>query len=84
MLVENVCLEAFPKNARIEIESRNSQIYFVLCQVLDIGCGTGGSAFYMARNYGVDVYGFDLSTNMIGIAQDYRSDKKTGVIILLV
>ena len=42
-------------------------------QVLDIGCGTGGSAFYMARNYGVDVYGFDLSTNMIGIAQDYRS-----------
>ena len=41
-------------------------------QVLDIGCGTGGSAFYMARNYGVDVYGFDLSTNMIGIAQDYR------------
>merc|ERR1712079_655826 len=43
-------------------------------KVLDIGCGTGGSAFYMARNYGVDVYGFDLSTNMIGIAQDYRME----------
>merc|ERR1711982_214937 len=26
-------------------------------KVLDIGCGTGGSAFYMARNYGVDVHG---------------------------
>ena len=30
-------------------------------KVLDIGCGIGGSAFYMARNYGVDVYGIDLS-----------------------
>ena len=61
----------------------NSQIYFVLCQVLDIGCGTGGSAFYMARNYGVDVYGFDLSTNMIGIAQDYRSGKKLMLLFCL-
>ena len=61
----------------------NSQIYFALCQVLDIGCGTGGSAFYMARNYGVDVYGFDLSTNMIGIAQDYRSDKKLMLLFCL-
>merc|ERR1711890_27033 len=26
-----------------------------------------------ARNYGVEVYGIDLSTNMIGIAQEYRS-----------
>ena len=59
------------------------QKYFMR-QVLDIGCGTGGSAFYMARNYGVDVYGFDLSTNMIGIAQDYRSGRKADVIILLV
>ena len=55
----------------------------MLCQVLDIGCGTGGSAFYMARNYGVDVYGFDLSTNMIGIAQDYRSDKKLMLLFCL-
>jgi len=48
-------------------------------KVLDIGCGTGGSAFYMARNYGVDVYGFDLSTNMIGIAQDYRMEMEAAV-----
>jgi len=41
-------------------------------KVLDIGCGTGGSAFYMARMYQVEVYGIDLSTNMIDIAQDYR------------
>jgi len=33
-------------------------------KVLDIGSGAGGSAFYMARHYGVDVQGVDLSTNM--------------------
>ena len=47
--------------------------------MLDIGCGTGGSAFFMARNYGVDVYGYDLSTNMIGIAQDYRNEMEAAV-----
>jgi len=48
-------------------------------KVLDIGCGTGGSAFYMARNYGVDVHGIDLSTNMIGIANDYRAEMEPAV-----
>ena len=63
--------------------SRNDQnrtkwdFFQLLChqkgdKVLDVGCGIGGSAFYMARNYGVDVYGFDLSQNMINIAQDLR------------
>lgn len=41
-------------------------------KVLDIGCGIGGSAFHLARQYGVDVYGVDLSTNMVQIANDYR------------
>jgi len=41
-------------------------------KVLDIGSGAGGSAFFMARNYGVDVHGIDLSTNMNGISLEYR------------
>lgn len=48
-------------------------------KVLDVGCGTGGSAFYLARHYGVDVHGVDLATNMIAIAQDYRSEIEAGV-----
>jgi len=41
-------------------------------KVLDIGSGAGGSAFFMARNYGVDVHGIDLSTNMNAISLEYR------------
>jgi len=48
-------------------------------KVLDIGCGTGGSAFYMARTYGVDVHGVDLATNMIELAQDYRAEMEPEV-----
>jgi len=48
-------------------------------KVLDIGCGTGGSAFYMARKYGVDVHGVDLATNMVAIAQDYRGEMEAEV-----
>ncbi len=38
--------------------------------VLDVGCGIGGSAFYMAEKYGVEVLGVDLSSNMIQIARE--------------
>jgi len=48
-------------------------------KVLDIGCGTGGSAFYMARTYGVEVYGIDLSTNMLDIAREYRETMEPDV-----
>ena len=48
-------------------------------KVLDIGCGIGGSAFYMARHYGVDVYGIDLSQNSIIIAQNKRDEMRPGV-----
>ena len=39
-----------------------------------MGCGTGGSAFYLASRYGVDVHGVDVSPTMIAIANDYRND----------
>jgi len=38
-------------------------------RVLDAGCGLGGSAFLMAREFGLLVDGIDLSANMINIAQ---------------
>jgi phosphoethanolamine N-methyltransferase len=41
-------------------------------QVLDVGCGIGGSAFYMTKTYGCHVTGIDLSMNMIDIAQQNR------------
>lgn len=42
-------------------------------RVLDVGCGLGGSAFLMAREYGLRVDGIDLSQNMLAIAQQ-KSD----------
>jgi len=48
-------------------------------KVLDIGCGTGGSAFFMARRYGADTHGVDLATHMVGIAQDYRAEMEAEV-----
>jgi phosphoethanolamine N-methyltransferase len=39
-------------------------------RVLDVGCGIGGSAFYMAQQYGVQVDGLDLSTNMLALARE--------------
>ncbi|KAK3705670.1 hypothetical protein QZH41_009511 [Actinostola sp. cb2023] len=38
-------------------------------KVLDVGCGIGGSAFYMYKNFDVEVLAVDLSTNMIRIGQ---------------
>merc|ERR1712141_437269 len=48
-------------------------------KVLDIGCGTGGSAFYMAREYGVEVLGLDLSTNMLQIAYEHKAEMEPSV-----
>jgi len=48
-------------------------------RVLDVGCGIGGSAFYMAENYGVQVLGVDLSRNMLGIAKDRLTRKPQAI-----
>jgi len=48
-------------------------------RVLDVGCGIGGSAFYMAEKYGATVLAIDLSTNMIAIGRDRRSKQPTHV-----
>jgi len=42
--------------------------------VLDLGCGLGGSAFFMAENYSSKVLGIDLSSNMIARANDYKKE----------
>ena len=48
-------------------------------KVLDIGCGTGGSAFYLARKFGVEVLGVDLSTNMLTIAEEHKAEMEPEV-----
>ena len=37
-------------------------------RVLDVGCGLGGSAFVMARDFNLNVDGIDLSKNMLALA----------------
>ena len=37
-------------------------------KVLDVGCGLGGSAFVMAREFDLNVDGIDLSKNMLALA----------------
>ena len=38
--------------------------------VLDVGCGLGGSAFVMAREFGLQVDAIDLSNNMLSLASE--------------
>ncbi|XP_022097659.1 phosphoethanolamine N-methyltransferase-like [Acanthaster planci] len=45
-------------------------------RVLDVGAGIGGGDFYMAKTYGVEVVGMDLSSNMIEIAMERASEHK--------
>lgn len=39
-------------------------------RVLDVGCGLGGNAFWLAREFGARVDGIDLSTNMVAMARE--------------
>ncbi|XP_064092780.1 uncharacterized protein LOC135205706 [Macrobrachium nipponense] len=47
--------------------------------VLDVGCGTGASAFFMARHYGVKVNGIDLSHHMIHLAIERQGKQEYNV-----
>ncbi|XP_064635402.1 uncharacterized protein LOC135492727 [Lineus longissimus] len=42
---------------------------------LDVGCGTGGNAFYLAKHHGVEVHGLDLSNNMVNLAREYANGR---------
>ena len=42
-------------------------------KVLDIGCGWGGGAYYLANNYGVEVTGITLSESQLEMAEDLCS-----------
>lgn len=45
-------------------------------KVLDIGCGWGGAARYMAEKYGVEVTGISISEEQIKLAQSLSDDLK--------
>lgn len=49
-------------------------------QVIDVGCGIGGGDFYMAKTYGVEVLGMDLSSNMVEIAMEKAINEKTPLV----
>ncbi|XP_056295141.1 phosphoethanolamine methyltransferase isoform X2 [Pseudoliparis swirei] len=44
--------------------------------VLDVGCGIGGGDFYMAKTFGVEVLGLDLSDNVVEIAMERAITEK--------
>ncbi|KAA0709759.1 hypothetical protein E1301_Tti018026 [Triplophysa tibetana] len=45
-------------------------------KVLDVGCGIGGGDFHMAKTFGVEVLGMDLSSNMVEIAMERADAEK--------
>ncbi|XP_053576004.1 uncharacterized protein LOC128665812 [Bombina bombina] len=49
-------------------------------RVIDVGCGIGGGDFYMAKTYGVEVLGMDLSSNMVEIAMERAIDEKNPLV----
>lgn len=49
-------------------------------RVVDVGCGIGGGDFYMAKTYGVEVLGMDLSSNMVEIAMERALNEKTPLV----
>lgn len=52
-------------------------------QILDIGSGLGGSAFFIEENYAANVTGIDLSSNMIKLSNQRASDRNSKVQFIL-
>jgi phosphoethanolamine N-methyltransferase len=48
--------------------------------VLDVGCGIGGGAFYMAARHGARVHGVDLSVNMVLLAMARAADARADAV----
>nr|BAX38993.1 phosphoethanolamine-N-methyltransferase [Chlamydomonas applanata] len=48
-------------------------------RVLDVGCGTGGSAYDISETYGVHVHGLDLSVNCLLAALERASTRSGDV-----
>lgn len=46
------------------------------CQILDVGCGMGGSSIYLAEHYNASVTGITLSTKQVVIATETAAQKK--------
>ena len=55
-------------------------------RVLDIGCGIGGPAFFLARKYGANVVGTDLEPQLIELskqrAKEYGLEAKTEFLVV--
>ncbi|HDX4048824.1 TPA: cyclopropane fatty acyl phospholipid synthase [Enterobacter soli] len=50
-------------------------------RVLDIGCGWGGLAYYMAKNYGVSVVGVTISAEQQKMAQERCHDLDVNILL---
>ena len=52
-------------------------------RALDAGCGRGGAAFLMAREFGLEVDGIDISSNMIDLAREKLKGNGLGHLVSL-
>ena len=53
------------------------------CQVLDIGCGIGGTARFLATRYGCQVTGIDLTPEFVDVGNQLNADLGLGNRIML-
>ena len=61
--------EESPEQAQIKLLDHCSAMVKPLGKVLDVGCGHGGTAIYLAERFGCDVVGLTLSEKQARIAQ---------------